>query len=203
LTAQGFDDFVQGRTPATDAAVNAGLTSAIDAFGKILTDYVDVKKSQDPAYGWTNAAQDVHDGNAAILLHGDWAKGYFVHQGWTPGVDFGLAGPPGANDLFVFGADVFGLPSTAPDATVADAFLTVVASADGQVAFNRYKGATPMRSDVRDRLDDLGKTSMDALLNAKVLSPSHANSAWDDAIGAFASDGDKAKMLAVYVTTAP
>jgi glucose/mannose transport system substrate-binding protein len=203
LTAQGFDDFVQGRTPTTDPTLMTGIQSAIDSFGTILTEYIDVTKSSAPGYVWSNAAQDVHDGNAAIMLHGDWVKGYWMALGWTPGVDFGLSGPPGAGDLFVFGADMFGLPSTAPDPVAADAFLTVVASADGQVAFNRYKGATPMRTDVRDQLDDLGKASMDALLDAKVLSPSHANSAWDDAIATFAQDGDKAALLNVYVTTPP
>jgi len=203
LGAEAFDDFVHGRTPATDPDVKAGIQSAIDTFGAILTDYVDVAKSTSSDYHWDTATLDVHDGNAAMLFHGDWAKGYFVYLGWVPGVDFGLSGPPGANDLFVFGADVFGLPSAAPDPKAADAFLSVVASADGQVAFNRYKGATPMRTDVRDRLDDLGKTSMDDLLNAKVLSPSHANSAWDDAIAAFSKDSDKAALLNVYLTTPP
>ena len=79
----------------------------------------------------------------------------------------------------------------------------MVASADGQVAFNHYKGATPMRTDVRDQLDDLGKASMDALLNAKVLSPSHANSTWDDGIAAFAMNDDEDALLQVYLTTPP
>jgi hypothetical protein len=41
------------------------------------------------------------------------------------------------------------------------------------------------------------------LLNAKVLSPSHANSDWDAAIGQFSMDGDQAAMLKVYMTVAP
>jgi len=203
LGAQGFDDFVQGKTPASDATVQAGLKSAIHDFGLILTQYVDATASSSSGYNWSSAAQDVHDGKAAMLLHGDWAKGYFVHLGWEPGIDFGLSGPPGANDLFVFGADVFALPATAPDPAAADAFLKVVASADGQVAFNHYKGATPMRTDVRDQLDELGQASMDALLNAKVLSPSHANSTWDDGIAAFVKDNDEAALLKVYSTAAP
>ena len=202
LGASAFDDLVQGRTPPTDATMKAGITSAIATFGSVLTDYVDPASSA-ADYGWTNAADDVHSGKAAMLLHGDWAKGYMVHLGWTPGVDFGLSGPPGANDLFVYGADVFGLPKSAPHPGMAEDFLTVVASKDGQVAFNKYKGATPMRTDVRDQLDDLGKISMDALLNAKVLSPSHANADWDAAIGVFAMDGDQDAMLSAYLTAKP
>lgn len=203
IGASAFDDLTQGRTPPTDATMKAGITSAIATFGTVLSEYVDPATNDMDNYDWTKAADDVHSGKAAMLLHGDWDKGYMVSVGWTPGVDFGLSGPPGADDLFVYGADVFGLPSTAPHPELAEAFLTVVVSKEGQVAFNKYKGATPVRSDVRDQLDALGQTSLDALLNAKVLSPSHANSDWDAAIGQFSMDGDQAAMLKVYMTVAP
>jgi glucose/mannose transport system substrate-binding protein len=203
IGASAFDDLTQGRTPPTDATMKAGIQSAITTFATVLTDYVDPATNDMANYGWTNACDDLHSGKAAMMLHGDWDKGYMVSVGWTPGVDFGLSGPPGADDLFVYGADVFGLPSTAPHPDLAEAFLKVVVSKAGQVAFNKYKGATPVRTDVRDQLDELGKTSSDALLNAKVLSPSHANSDWDTAIGQFAIDGDQAAMLSAYMAAKP
>jgi glucose/mannose transport system substrate-binding protein len=138
-----------------------------------------------------------------MLFHGDWAKGYLVHLGWEPGVDFGVLGPPGAADLFVYGADMFGLPATAAHPQLGKDFLSIVASPEGQVAFNSYKGATPMRSDVRDQLDEPGKASLDGLINAKVLMPGHANDGWDKGIEAFAKDHDKDALLKVYVDTAP
>jgi glucose/mannose transport system substrate-binding protein len=183
--------------------MKAGITSAIATFGKVLSDYVDPATNDQTNYAWTNACDDLVNGKAAMLLHGDWDKGYVIHSGWTAGVDFGMSGPPGADDLFVYGADVFGFPSTAPHPDLSTKFLTVVASKEGQVAFNHYKGATPMRTDVRDQLDDVGKASLDALVNAKVLSGSHANTDWDNAIGQFAMDGDQAAMLNVYVTVKP
>jgi len=201
LGAADFDDFVQGRNPPS--AYKDGIQSAIDTFAKVLKDYVDPASATNADYGWTQAADDLFNGKAAMIMHGDWAKGYVVNLGWTPGVDFGVSGPPGANDLFVFGADMMGVPAAAPHAALSDAFLGVVASKEGQIAFNRYKGATPMRNDVRDDLDEPGKASLDSLTNAKVLSPSHANSAWDDAIGAFAKDMDTAALLDVYLTAAP
>jgi len=203
IGASAFDDLTQGRTPPTDATMKAGITSAIKTFGTVLSDYVDPATNDQTNYDWTKAADDLHSGKAAMMLHGDWDKGYMVSVGWTPGVDFGLSGPPGADDLFVYGADVFGLPSTAPHPDLAEAFLKVVVSKEGQVAFNKYKGATPVRNDVRDELDALGQTSLDALLHAKVLSPSHANSDWDTAIGQFAIDGDQAAMLSAYMTAKP
>ncbi|HVY26687.1 MAG TPA: ABC transporter substrate-binding protein [Polyangiaceae bacterium] len=203
MGAKGFDDFIKGNVKATDADVQTNIQSAIDTFDTIITDYIDVEKSSGPDYDWSSAAQDLYDGNAAMLFHGDWAKGYLVHLGWTPGVDFGVSGPPGASDLFVYGADMFGLPSTAPHTQLGKDFLAVVASPEGQVQFNQYKGATPMRSDVADQLDDTTKLSLDNLINAKVLMPGHANAGWDMGIEAFAKDHDKDALLKVYTETAP
>jgi glucose/mannose transport system substrate-binding protein len=203
MGAQGFDDFIKGKAKASDTDVQTNLQSAIDTFDTIITDYVDVEKSSADDYDWSSAAQDLYDGNAAMLFHGDWAKGYLVHLGWTPGTDFGVSGPPGASDLFVYGADMFGLPSTAPHTQLGKDFLAVVASPEGQIAFNQYKGATPMRSDIADQLDDTTKLSLDNLVNAKVLMPGHGNKGWEDGIEAFAKDHDKDALLKVYTDTPP
>ena len=93
-------------------------------------------------HSWSSAAKDLYDGKAAMLLHGDWAKGYLVQLGWDPGFDFGVSGPPGASDLFVYGADTFALPTTAPHAVLGKDFWGVVASKQGQIEFNKHTGAT-------------------------------------------------------------
>lgn len=203
MGAQGFDDFIKGKVPASDPDAQTQIQAAIDAFDQIITDYVDVDRSKGDKYDWSSAAQDLHDGKAAMLMHGDWAKGFLVHLGWTPGVDFGVLGPPGASDLFVYGADMFFMPSNAPHPSLAQKFLGVVASPEGQVAFNSYKGATPMREDVKDQLDEPGQLSLDGLIHAKVLMPGHANDGWDKGIETFAMDHDKAALLKVYTDTAP
>ena len=206
MGAQGFDDFIEAKVAADDPTVQTQLQATIDAFDTTITDYVDIAKStstKDVPYDWSSAAQDLHDGNAAMMFHGDWAKGFLVHLGWTPGVDFGVLGPPGASDLFVYGADMFFLPATAPHPDLGKNFLSVVASPEGQVAFNKYKGSTPMRMDVRDQLDDAGKLSLDGLINAAVLIPGHANDTWDAGIAQFAMDHDKAALLKVYTDTPP
>jgi glucose/mannose transport system substrate-binding protein len=203
MGAGAFDDFLKGKSQATDPAVKASITSAIDTFGKILSDYVDRDASTVTGYDWTSATKDLYNGRAAMLMHGDWAKGYLVQLGWEPGFDFGVSGPPGAFDLFIYGADTFALPTAAPHAVLGKDFLEVVASKKGQVEFNKRKGATPMRFDVRAQLDEPGQVNLDDLVNAKVRMPGHANSTWDDGIGAFALDGDKDALLQVYMTAAP
>jgi glucose/mannose transport system substrate-binding protein len=175
LGAQGYADFLN----------SGAVTSKVDS------------------YDWSAAAAAVHDGKAAMYMHGDWAKGYVTALGWTPGVDFGVSGPPGAPDLFIYGADMFGLPAAAPHPDTARHFLEMVASKDGQVAFNRQKGSTPMRTDVRDQLDEPGKLALDNLMNAKVLMKGHANASWDPAFDSYAKDGDKAALLQVYMTATP
>ena len=204
MGAEGFDKFIKGTTlAADDTEVQAQLASAIDTFDMVLTDYVDVDRSTATDYDWSSAAQDLYDGKAAMLFHGDWAKGFLVHLGWTPGVDFGVLGPPGASDLFVYGADMFGLPTAAPHPELGKDFLKIVASPEGQVAFNAYKGSTPMRADVREMLDEPGKLSLDGLMNAKVLMPGHGNADWEAGIEAFAVDHDKEALLQVYIDTPP
>lgn len=201
MGATAFDDFLKGKTSPADN--EAQIKSAIATFGKLLTDYVDRDASTADGYNWSSATKDLFDGKAAMELHGDWAKGYLVELGWEPGFDFGVSGPPGAFDLFVYGADTFTLPSTAPHEALGKDFLEVVASKDGQVNFNKHKGATPMRSDVRDSLDAPGQKNLDDLVNASVRMPGHANADWDAGIEAFAKDGDQDALLQVYLTATP
>jgi glucose/mannose transport system substrate-binding protein len=203
MGAETFDAFIEGDITAQDADVQAMIASTIDTFDKVITDYVDVERSTADDYDWSSAAQDLHDGKAAMLFHGDWAKGYLVHLGWTPGLDFGVLGPPGAEDLFIYGADMFGLPTAAPHPELAKNFLEVVASPEGQVAFNSFKGSTPMRTDVRDQLDEPGKLSLDRLMSAKVVRPGHGTAAWDSGVETFAKDHDKEAFLQVYIDNPP
>ena len=203
MGAELFKDFITAVKPITDADVKAAFMSAIDTFGTVMTTYVDVEQAKNDKFGWTDAADAVHDGKAAMYLHGDWVKGYFVQLGWSPGVDFGQIGGPGSSDLFWYGVDVFGLPEHAPHPEDAHDFLAVVASKEGQVAFNRLKGSTPMRTDVRADLDPLGQTTLDDLVNAKVRLPVFNRSAWDDACLNFSKDGNKDALYQAFVTAPP
>ena len=203
MGAELFKDFIARVKPTTDPDVKAAFMSAIDAFGTVMTDYVDADQIKNDKVGWTDAADAVHDGKAAMYLHGDWVKGYFVQLGWSPGVDFGQIGGPGSSDLFWYGVDVFGLPEHAPHPADARDFLAVIASKEGQVAFNRLKGSTPMRTDVRADLDPLGQATLDDLVNAKVRVPVFNRNEWDDACFQFSKDGDKEAFYQAFVTTPP
>jgi glucose/mannose transport system substrate-binding protein len=201
--ATDFGRFIRHDLAIDDPKMKNGITDATDVFVQILTEYVDMDAAKAPKFDWTKAADAVHDGKAAMIFLGDWVKGYLVHLGWDPNVDFGVSGPPGASDLFVYGADTFAMPTMAPHPESARDFLTVVGSKEAQVAFNKQKGSTPMRTDVRELLDKPGQQNLDDLVNAKVRLPGIDNSQWDDAMAAFLASGDKAALLQSLLTITP
>jgi glucose/mannose transport system substrate-binding protein len=145
----------------------------------------------------------VFDGKAAMFLHGDWAKGYFVARGWTPGIDFGQTGGPGAADLFWYVIDAFAQPTLAAHPDQAHDFLSVVLSKEAQVAFSRIKGSTPVRTDVSDQLDRLGQVTLLDLVESKRRLPVVAKQEWDDALHVFATDLNEEALYQAFVTNPP
>jgi len=197
-----FHDFISGVTPVTEPALAAKLKESIATTSAVLSNYVS-PDAGNADFGWSEAADQVFHGKAAMLLHGDWAKGYFVKQGWTPGIDFGQTGGPGASDLFWYAIDAFAAPALAPHADNAHEFLSVVLSKEAQVAFSRLKGSTPIRTDVLDQLDRLGQATMLDLIGSKRRMPVIAKNEWDDALHAFATDLDQEALYQAYVDNPP
>lgn len=199
MGAEKFSDQWSGKQPLDEQA----LSDAIDLLDRVLSDYSN-ENAADADFGWTNAAQAVFDGEAAMFFHGDWAKGYFDQLGWTPDVDFGVVGAPGASDMFWYGVDTFTLPSGAKQEKAARDFLSTVASIDGQVAFNTIKGSSPMRLDVPAKLlDPMGRQVLLDLNDAKFRSLVHNRDAWDTALQEFAMSRDKSALLAAYHDNPP
>jgi glucose/mannose transport system substrate-binding protein len=201
--AQDFGAFIKHELAVDSDKMKVGITAATDVFVQIFNKYVDLDTARDPKYDWTKAADAIRGNKSAMIFLGDWVKGYLVHLGWDPNVDFGVSGPPGASDLFVYGADTFAMPAMAPHPESARDFLTVVGSKEAQVAFNKQKGSTPMRTDVRALLDKPGQQNLDDLVNARVRLPGIDNSQWDDAMAAFLASGDKAALLQSLLTITP
>jgi glucose/mannose transport system substrate-binding protein len=79
---------------------------------------------------------------------GDWVPAQFDEQSKVMGTDWAWAPSPGTNGVYDFLADSFTLPVGAPHADGAKAWLSVIASAEGQAAFNKIKGSIPARTDV-------------------------------------------------------
>jgi len=198
MGADAYHSFMTGG-PRDDVA----LKTAIDVFGDVLDNYINADAST-ADFGWTNAAEAVFEGKAAMFIHGDWAKGYYVQLGWTPGIDFGVLGAPDASNLFWYGVDSFSLPVGAPNKTGADDFLATIGSLEGQVAFNKLKGSTPIRPDVpRAQLDSEGRATLDDFQNADYRIAVVNKDEWDVAMLEFAMTRDKDALFQAYVDHPP
>ena len=100
---------------------------------------------------WNLATAMVINGEAAMQIMGDWAKGEFTNAGKQAGADFACIPVPksdaGGFVYLVNSLSFFAQPD--PEAAGAQAVLaSAIMDADTQVAFNQAKGAIPARSDV-------------------------------------------------------
>jgi glucose/mannose transport system substrate-binding protein len=179
------------------------LREAVVVFKEILDQYTNEDGGEE-GFGWTNAARAIYDGDAAMLLHGDWAKGYLQELGWRPGVDFEVTGAPGASDLFLYGVDVFAIPKGAKNLEGARDFLTTIASGAGQVAFNELKGSSPIRSDAgTGGLDAIARSTLEDLRAAQFRMRVRNRRAWDDAFASFARNRDVDALLHAFEEAPP
>ncbi len=164
--AEFHNTFYTGNADMSDAATIATLEEALANYQTIIG-YANADAGD---LGWDAAAGLVADGTAAMYIHGDWAKGYYVSLGLTPGVDFGAAPAPGTADEFIYNVDTFALCAGAPNRENALNFLRVVGSADAQGAFNQLKGSTPVHPDVDiSAWDDVATSTVDHLESATIL----------------------------------
>jgi glucose/mannose transport system substrate-binding protein len=131
---------------------------------------IDKGTATDPSYPrWDLHGDKVFDGDAASIVMGDWMKGYLEggktwegdsRSAWVANDEFGVVPGLGSAGHFTFNSAVFGLPKGAPHPNAAGAFLEIVTSEAGQVAFNPLKGSVPARTDVGlGDFDDMVRTA--------------------------------------------
>ncbi len=115
-----------------------------------------------PGRDWNLASAMVINGEAAMQIMGDWAKGEFTNAGKSPGDDYACIPVPKAQgDGFVYLVNSLSLfAQNQPDLIEGQRVLASAIMDPGvQVAFNQAKGAIPARTDI-----DL--SSMDACAQA-------------------------------------
>lgn len=165
---------------------------------------------------WGDAGDTMYNGNTAMIVMGDWMKGYLeggqdakmkTRAKWTANQDFGVVPGLGSTGYFTFNSAVFGLPLGAEHPNAGKAFLTVAGSAAGQQAFNPLKGSVPARIDADLSLfDDMTRASaMDfqaAGADTHKLLPGYASLTTLDfqeeinpSLLVFAVGGDRARAL--------
>ena len=104
-----------------------------------------------PGRDWNLASAMVINGEAAMQIMGDWAKGEFTNAGKVSGDDYACIPAPKANGKpeFVYLVNSLSLfTQTDPDLIRGQEVLaSAIMNKDVQVAFNKVKAATPARTD--------------------------------------------------------
>ena len=191
LGPQAYSGLWNGATDWAGPEVRAALADFGRMLGYVNPDFA--------ALSWDEACRLVVDGVAAMNIMGDWAHGYFLAQGWTPGKEYGWRPAPGSAGAFQALSDTFVLPKGAPDRDVVIAWLRTVGSRAGQDAFNPIKGSIPARTDADRAVYDAYQLSAmdDFARDAIVPSLMHGAAAapeWMDdiitAVGSFMAHRD-------------
>jgi glucose/mannose transport system substrate-binding protein len=104
----------------------------------------------------------VLNGEAAMQIMGDWAKGEIVAAGLKPGEDILCTLVPGTEGSFLFNTDFFAMFKVGDDKTNAQMQLaSSIMAPSFQETFNLTKGSIPANTTVSDANFDLcGKKSM-------------------------------------------
>ena len=209
LVAEGGLDLIKAvRNGDMNAETQAQL---VNAFSNLLRLRSLVKRSGLITESWNAASNAVMEGDAAVQIMGDWAKGELIHNGAKPGEDFLCAMAPGNEDSYLLAVDTFVLPVTnfEDDKKAQDEFVKVILNADNQIKFSRQKGSIPVRKDIDlNELDICGQLGYSifskegaaepSLLETSVKSYADAlgtvtKGVWDDII--LNAEAAKNKML--------
>jgi glucose/mannose transport system substrate-binding protein len=217
LLAEGgadyYNKFFQGQeNPASDPQ----LANAVQILVKVMN-YV----QPDPGTKtWSDAADILRAGNAAMMLMGDWCKAYLVQENMKEGTDFGVVTAPDTAGSFIFITDTFGLPKGAAHRDNAIQLLTILGTTNAEDAFNPIKGSIPARTDAdRSKYDDMAKQSMTDYSNASastdsmiglVPSMAHGSAAppafladFNSALAAFQANPDGNNLIQAIVNIYP
>ncbi|MFV0643366.1 MAG: ABC transporter substrate-binding protein [Sphingomonadaceae bacterium] len=99
---------------------------------------------------WNDGINKLIRGEGAAQILGDYAKGEFVAANQKPGEDFDCILGLGIRDIMTVGGDAFYFPKNDDPKIEASQkrLAALMMSPEAQVAFNSFKGSTPVRGDV-------------------------------------------------------
>ncbi|MDW6022453.1 ABC transporter substrate-binding protein [Mesorhizobium sp. BAC0120] len=104
---------------------------------------------------WTQAADDVVNGNSGMFMMGIWAAAYMKQAGFEPGKGFDVFPAPGTDGKAIFQMDVFAAPEgPAETVKVAGKFIEAAVSPEGQAAFAVPKGSLAPNIEVDPKIYD-------------------------------------------------
>lgn len=200
LATYGSEDYLRLFQAGTTMWEDPRASIAVDTLGNILAytneNFLEISLG--------DAAQMVADGEAGMMIMGDWVEGHLKNRGYLPNQDFSWIASPGTQDVFIWISDGFVLATGAKNREAGLAWMRVVGSREGQDAFNPIKGSIPARLDADKSLyDEYLKWSIDRFAS-NILVPSIVHGsigtedylvAYGDALATFSKDLDSEKLL--------
>lgn len=110
---------------------------------------------------WNDTARQFADGDAAMMVMGDWMKGELNAWGLATDDAFGCAAVPGTADYFLYDIDTFAMLATDPAHRAAQEKLARLAvSPTIQSDYNQLKGSVPvLRNPDLSKMDSCARTA--------------------------------------------
>lgn len=143
LGQEGFDSYM---TFVNGEGGREAVASAFETTKEILTDYINDDAA---SIGFTTANQKIMNGEAAFIHQGNWAAGAFRNKsGFDYNDGWGFKTFPGTEGMYTLHFDAFLYPGDNPSPEKAKTWHKFVGGKKAQVAFNKYKGSIPTRTDV-------------------------------------------------------
>jgi len=143
LAGQGIDvyeDWINGEiTSGTNADLLAALTTLETFMGYTNSDFNSLT--------WDEATDLLIQNNSIFNIMGDWANGEFLVANSVYNDTYGTIAVPGTGDMYGLVVDAFQHPANVAHPKNSDRWLEVVASKEGQDAFNPLKGSISARTD--------------------------------------------------------
>jgi glucose/mannose transport system substrate-binding protein len=157
LGQEGFDAYMSFLDGNPD---RAAVRRTFESLETILSNYI----SDDSAtIGLTGSNNNIINGNAAFIHQGNWAAGAFRNsEGFAYNDDWGAKAYPGTEDMYMLHFDSFLYPSDNPAPEATKTWMAYVGSKDAQIAFNKFKGSIPTRTDIDLAGNDFGPYLQDA-----------------------------------------
>jgi glucose/mannose transport system substrate-binding protein len=136
------------------------MAEAFAVFKK-MHKYID---KNSPGRDWNVATSMVINGEAAMQIMGDWAKGEFTAAGKMPGKDYVCVPAPGTANQFTHNVDSFAFfeLKDAEQEKAQKALAATILTPEFQEVFNLNKGSIPVRMDAdMSKFDSCAVSSMD------------------------------------------
>ena len=190
LSVGGFDDYMSF---VESGGAQSSVRESFEVTATMLDEYIEDGAA---STGFTEANQMIMEGEAAFIHQGNWAAGAFRNrEDFAYDSDWGSMPFPGTEGMYTLHMDAFLYPDDNPSPDATETWMEFVGSADAQIAFNKFKGSIPTRTDVSS--DEFGPyltKVMDDFANAEEKPPTIAHglalspTAVSDLKGALTSD---------------